>query len=105
MVNNVRIEINKGRIRVHPRCKQLVGSLNFGVWEDNRKQFARSNTFGHFDAFAALMYLLRSVDYVTNPIPPMIDIDESNTYVPEGYAEQNSNNQMVESMLGLKRRR
>jgi len=105
MVNNVRIEINKGRVWVHPRCKQLLGCLKFGVWKDNRKEFDRSATYGHFDAFAALMYLLRSVDYTTNPIPPMIDIDENNTFVPEGYAEQNTNNQVVEAMLGLKRRR
>lgn len=105
MVNNVRIEINKHRIKVHPKCKQLLGSLKFGVWKNNRKEFDRSTTYGHFDAFAALMYLLRVVDYQTNPIPPMMDIDTANTFVPAGYAEQNQNNQVVEAMLGLKRRR
>lgn len=105
MVNNVRVEINKCRIKVNPKCKQLLGSLKFGVWKNNRKEFDRSSTFGHFDAFAALMYLLRVVDYQTNPIPPMIDIDTANTFVPVGYAEQNTNNQVVEAMLGLKRRR
>lgn len=105
MVNNVRITINREQIRVHPRCKQLLGSLKFGVWEESRKAFARSNTYGHFDAFAAFMYFLRAVDYTTNPIPRLTDIDQANTFIPEGYAEQNSNNQVVEAMLGLKRRR
>ena len=105
MVNNVRIEINKSRVWVNPKCKQLLGSLRFGVWKNNRKEFDRSTTFGHFDAFAALMYLLRVVDYQTNPIPPMMDIDTANTFVPAGFAEQHQNNQVVEAMLGLKRRR
>ena len=69
MVNEVRIWVGSGRIKVAPRCKQLLGCLEFGVWDDARRGFDRSSTFGHYDAFAALMYLVRNVDKSTNPIP------------------------------------
>jgi hypothetical protein len=78
--------------------------LKFGVWEENRKQFARSNTYGHFDAFAALMYFLRVVDYQTNPIPKLIDVDEANSFIPVGYENNSANAELVETMLGLRRR-
>ncbi len=69
MVNQVRIWVGAGRIIVHPRCKQTIGCLKSGVWNEQRKDFDRSVTFGHFDAFAALMYLVRNVDTATNPVP------------------------------------
>jgi hypothetical protein len=104
MVNNVRVSINNGKIRVNPRCKQLLGCLKFGVWEERRREFARSSIYGHFDAFAALMYFLRNVDYATNPIPRLTDIDQANTFIPEGYERDQTNHAVVEAMLGLRRR-
>jgi hypothetical protein len=104
MVNNVRVKINQKLIRVNPKCKQLLGSLKFGVWQDNRKAFARSTTYGHFDGFAALMYLLRVIDFQTNPIPKMIDIDTANTFIPENYERDQGNTQLIKTMLGIRRR-
>lgn len=69
MVNEVRIWVSSGRIKVHPRCKQLIGCLSYGVWNEKRDDFERVPLYGHFDAFAALMYLVRNVDQRTNPVP------------------------------------
>lgn len=69
MVNTVKIMVQNGRIVVHPRCKQLKGSLKYGVWDKHRKKFEESKVYGHFDALAALIYLVRNLDQVTNPIP------------------------------------
>ena len=69
MVNEVRIWVNSGKIRVSEKCKQTLGCLRYGVWEENRRTFDRSAAFGHYDAFAALMYLVRNVDQRTNPVP------------------------------------
>lgn len=71
MVNHVRILIDEGRIRVNPRCKMLLGCLKYGVWDEKRKEFGRSKVLGHFDHFAALMYLVRNVAYHSNPIPAL----------------------------------
>lgn len=70
MVNQVRVWVAAGRIVVHPRCKQLLGCLKYGIWNKRRTDFDVSLAYGHFDAFAALMYLVRNVDDRTNPIPP-----------------------------------
>jgi len=70
MVNEVRLMVQDGRIIVHPRCKQLIGCLEFGVYQDQkRKEFGRSKEFGHYDALASLIYLVRNLDTQTNPIP------------------------------------
>lgn len=69
MINEVRLMVQTGRIVVHPRCKQLIGCLKYGVWDEKRKAFARSTTYGHFDALAALIYLVRNLALNSNPIP------------------------------------
>jgi hypothetical protein len=56
-------------VRVSTRCKHLLGCLKYGVWDKNRKEFARSKAYGHYDHLAALIYLVRNLDRFTNPIP------------------------------------
>lgn len=69
MINEVRLWVQSGRIIIHPRCKKLIGSLQFGVWDMKKKAFARSDVYGHFDHLAALVYLVRNVATNSNPIP------------------------------------
>ena len=69
MVNEVREWVNAGRVIIDPKCTNLIGCLEFGVWDSNRKAFDRSKTYGHYDALASLVYLIRNIDQVTNPIP------------------------------------
>lgn len=81
MVNKVREMAKNGRIIVHPRCKYLSGCLEFGVWKKNRRDFERTDTFGHFDALAALVYLVRNLNESTNPIPNTFGVDEDNQVI------------------------
>lgn len=69
MVQKVNEWAEQGRIVVNPRCTQTIGCLNSGVFNKNRDKFDRSKHYGHYDALAALMYLIRNVDEYTNPIP------------------------------------
>lgn len=82
MVNQVRMWVAAGRVIVHPRCKQLIGCLRYGVWDDKRKEFERYEEYGHFDALAALIYLVRNVDIYTNPVPPDFKLDKASMFVP-----------------------
>jgi len=75
MVNQVRLWVNQGRLVVDPSCKFLSGCLASGVWTNNRKEFDRSLAFGHYDWLAALIYLVRNIDEVTNPIPVGAGLD------------------------------
>lgn len=88
MVNQVRIWVRSGRIVVHPRCKQLLGCLKYGVWNERRDKFAKAKAFGHFDAFAALMYLVRNVDTRTNPVPEGFGRPEDEYFYDKKPAQQ-----------------
>jgi hypothetical protein len=76
MVNAVRVWISQDRIEIDPSCRFLIDSIKFGIWNDNRSEFARSKTLGHYDAVASLMYLVRNIDEQTNPIPKVYNFDE-----------------------------
>ncbi|MDE2099542.1 MAG: hypothetical protein KGL39_19980 [Patescibacteria group bacterium] len=69
MINELRLWVKAGRILVNPVCKELIGCLKNGIWDKNKKELARSKTYGHFDALMALVYLVRNIDTQTNPIP------------------------------------
>jgi hypothetical protein len=80
MVNRLRVFIADGRLRVHERCKELIGCLESAIWNKQRRQFDRSALYGHYDALASLIYLLENLDQWTNPIPPLLGIDKANTF-------------------------
>lgn len=69
MINELRELVKDGRVIVAPNCKELIGCLANGIWDKNKKELARSKTYGHFDALMALIYLVRNIDWFTNPIP------------------------------------
>lgn len=79
MINEVRLMVQKGQIEVSPKCLQLIGSLKYGVWDKSKKKFARSTAYGHFDALAALIYLVRYLDKRMNPVPATFGFDTFNT--------------------------
>jgi len=70
MVNKVRMWFGSERIEIHPRCERLIGALKAGIWDLQRKAFARSEAHGHFDLLAALVYMVRNVPEHDNPVPP-----------------------------------
>ena len=76
MVNEMRIWFSNGRIEIAEECKLLIESIAFGFWNNSRSDFGTSATFGHFDAIASLMYLIRNIDQTTNPIPQNLAFDE-----------------------------
>lgn len=105
MVNEFRLWVKQGRVRVSPKCKQLLGCLRAGVWDDKklRRQFARSRDFGHFDALAAAIYLVRYVDQQRNPIPPLLGVSEATHFIPPGVQSQSAQTEnALKSMIGLK---
>jgi hypothetical protein len=92
MVSDVREIVKEGRVFVSPKCVQTLGCLKNGVWTKTKggargKEFSRSKTFGHYDGFAMLMYLVRSVDMLTNPLPPAFRHNEENTFIPKKILE------------------
>lgn len=69
MVNKVCVYMGGLRILISEACPFLIGSLYNCVWKDHlKKEFARSKTYGHGDAVATLIYLVRNL-VESNPIP------------------------------------
>lgn len=102
MTNTARIMAGRGQIIVHPRCKQLKGCLKYGVWDKRREKFAESKVYGHFDALAALIYLVRNLNKVTNPIPATFQLDHNNQiYIPKTHQSEGARD--LKQAFGLKR--
>lgn len=101
MVNAVKILARDGGIIVSPNCKQLKGCLKYGVWDKNRDKFARSNVYGHFDALAALVYLVRNLDKSTNPIPPTFQVDFDNQILFQ-HRQESTSAKNLRNAFGLK---
>lgn len=69
MVNLARLTFVNKRIKITSSCKYLRDCLLFGLWNEKRDGFLRSDSLGHLDALASLIYGIRIVDTVSNPIP------------------------------------
>jgi hypothetical protein len=68
-INELRIWLRTDRIRIHPRCKQLVAHCEAGIWNKRHSEYERIDGFGHFDGVDALIYLRRNIDDSRNPYP------------------------------------
>lgn len=82
MVDEVRWWVKQERIEINPECTELIGCLRYGTWNDKRREFARSKVYGHFDALAALIYLVRNINQEENPIP-VSHGGSFNHYIPQ----------------------
>jgi hypothetical protein len=64
----LRTAIRQGRITIHPRCELLLRTLRHARRKDNG-DYERTEGTGHADAWAALLYLYRNVNWQRNPFP------------------------------------
>lgn len=72
-INATRIKLQERRVEVHRRCQNLVFQSRVGMWNDSKKDFERGETIGHLDSIAALVYLMRTVDWHKNPYPRLAE--------------------------------
>lgn len=101
MVNEVRMWINSGRLLVNPACSHLIGCLENGIWDKQKKEFSRSAVYGHFDGLAALCYLIRNIDCVTNPIPSHYGMSIQTHNLPMGKPPESDNHKAIRQALRL----
>lgn len=93
MVNQLRMLVRKGGLKVHPRCKMLRKTLKSAMWDEKHEGFAESEELGHADAIAALIYGMRSINSQRNPIPNDYKINPMTHHIPTDQiqsGEQNS---------------
>jgi hypothetical protein len=113
-VNELRVLIEEGRLKIHPRCKHTIYHIENAQWKDNKtgkKEFAHLTDSidgdikgGHCDALAATLYLVRNVKQNHNPYP------DANSVIGESQHGNIINNQtstqrMMDKLVGIKRKR
>lgn len=98
MVNTVKDWVIRGRLIISPKCTNLIACLKYGTWDNKRKQFSRSKDYGHYDHLAALIYLIRNIDVITNPIPPTYGFVPHTTW-NYNKAEQLNNNTLNKHLI------
>lgn len=89
-INEMKIWMGQGRIRIHERCKHLIYHLEYGQWNNKRTDFKRladspdkSVQGGHVDAIPALYYLIRNIHTHRNPYPNNYGMNiNENTHIP-----------------------
>lgn len=69
--NSLRTAIRRGQILIAPECTQLREHLKNAKWDEKRTKWERHPQYGHYDLVAALMYLWRNIDRVSDPNPPL----------------------------------
>lgn len=99
-VNALRLLVSQNRLAIHPRCKALIAHMRYGIWDKNRKKFARAKAYGHFDGIDALVYMLRNVHRDKNPYPPV----QNNPYTEFFTTQSNQlshNAKVIKELLGV----
>ena len=89
MVNQARLWVAAGRVEVSPEAVELLGCLRYGIWNKKRNDFERfpeesdaHKLFGHFDALAAFIYLVRNVNTHENPVPHDFKLSLDTHFIP-----------------------
>jgi hypothetical protein len=104
-VNALRMLVKDEKIIIDPSCRTLIRQLKTAVWKDNRKEFERTKTEGHFDCVDALIYLLRNVDRYANPYPSLPEgITDEQHWIPAHLRKRESDDAAALGQLFKARR-
>lgn len=66
-VNDARIKLASKQVIISPECKKLLFQVNTGLWNKARTKFAKQKKGGHYDLVAALVYLIRNIEWNRSP--------------------------------------
>lgn len=113
-INEVKILLQEGRIKIHPRCKHLIYHLENAQWKkgyEGREVGKLPDSIdgdikgGHCDAAFALVYLVRNILYNHNPYPETNSILNEDQHHHTGTVPSASSSvsTMVKSLFGIKR--
>lgn len=113
-VNEVRVLIEEGRLKIHPRCKHLIYHAQNGQWKEKngKKEFAHLTDSidgdirgGHCDLLDCLVYLVRNVKQNHNPYPDANSVVGESQHGNINLLNQTSTQRMMDKLVGIKRKR
>lgn len=74
MLYSLRNAFLGNKIEIAADSGPLAIQLKRGMWNENRTDWERTDTLGHLDCVAALIYLWRNVVRTLNPYPPSMPV-------------------------------
>lgn len=90
-IHNLRVLLSTGKIIINPRCVNTIRHLKNGKWKLGKKEFARSQDDGHYDAIPAMYYLCRHILFGRNPYPANYDLNLKDIYFKNPNMRQTQN--------------
>lgn len=97
-INEVRIKVAGRKIRINPRCKNLIKHIKTASWNKSRKDFAHCPDGSHYDTVDALIYLVRNVMFQKNPYPHDFDVPKD-SFLSDKYHESNDHRTSFEKSM------
>jgi hypothetical protein len=82
MVEKVKDWVYDGRTAFAPAAEFVYKCMQSAHWAKSGDEFARSKIYGHYDALAAYVYLIRNVDDYTDPLPKNLNFNGFTQYCP-----------------------
>lgn len=109
-INQVRLWVHQGKIKIHKRCRHLLYHIENAQWDKNRKEFRQLKDSlngevrgGHCDALDALIYLVRNVNEGRNPFPEDYnDLKGPGVFKSLHRKEDTSVQKFMKAIMGLK---
>lgn len=102
MINDVRTLIRGNKVRVDPRCKQLIGCLRTAIFENHqRKKMGHSAVYGHYDHLAALIYLVRNLDRHPPKIPDTYGMEKGPNLFERAQKERDEEEENLGMLLNM----
>lgn len=88
MVQKVRDWFADEKVYFAPDAIEALNCARFAIWAKSRDEFARSPKYGHYDALAALTYLIRNINEHKDPIPGDLGFDRNTMFMTAEKAKQ-----------------
>lgn len=80
-VNAVRVMFRQGRIKIHPRCRNLDRHLRTTMWLSEKQRDYRRRKGEHGDLLDCLIYMVRNLRKTRNPRPVGYGIPSENVWI------------------------
>lgn len=99
VINALRISIKDKEIGINPSCVHTITQLKYGIWNEMRSDFERTDALGHLDSLMTLAYFNYHVDWKHNPYPTIDKslIGRTDWIVPKEWL---TNKKSTESLWG-----
>jgi hypothetical protein len=75
MVETVKDWIFDERVFFSPNAEFVLKCMTSAHWAKSGDEFARSKIYGHYDAMAAVVYLIRNIDEESDAVPKLLGLD------------------------------